>query len=89
MQGHIIFLGRRPRLSHEAPLGQNAKPLFTFSPFGGNRKNTLLLNPTHIVHQIRFHISSTTAETHPEMIPSDDALPGDPDTFQDPGDGKG
>ena len=48
----------------------------------------ILLNPTQIVRQIRFHISSTTAETRPEMILCDDALPGDPDTFQDPGDVK-
>ena len=49
----------------------------------------ILVSPTRIVHQIQFHISATTAEIHPEMIPSNDALPGYPDTFPDPGDAKG
>ena len=33
------------------------------------------INPTHTVHQIRFHIVAITDEAHPETIPCDDVLP--------------
>ena len=53
---HAIYLGRCPRLSHDAPLGQNAKRRITLRPFGAKRKP----------HATRFRANRTQCDSVPK-----------------------